>query len=194
MIVRVICEDFTQDQFILKPIIEAMFREIVKPRIKVEIVRDPALRGVGQATDWKNIEAILDRYRGMTDLFLLCVDRDGEEHRRSALNGLEKQAKAHFPGGLFLAENAWQELEVWLLAGHDTLPKEWKWAEIRAERDPKERYYRPFAQQNGVLNQPAQGRRTPAEQAAKNYARIRRLCREDIEALEKNIRAAFAAI
>lgn len=70
---------------------------------------------------------------------------------------IEAMLKAEFaPGCRFFAENAWQELEVWLLAGHD-LPREWSWQEIRQERDPKERYFVPFAKSRGYSMSRAEG-------------------------------------
>jgi hypothetical protein len=94
-------------------------------------------------------------------------------------------------GRRFLAENAWQEIEVWVLAGHD-LPNDWSWAAIRAERDVKEAYYQPFARSQGVFNSPGEGRRKLAEDAAKRYGRVRQLCPEDIRALEERIRGQVA--
>ena len=40
---------------------------------------------------------------------------------QAGINNLEKKAVAKLNGSdrIFLAENAWQELEVWTLAGHD---------------------------------------------------------------------------
>jgi hypothetical protein len=51
----------------------------------VRICTDPLLGGVVQALRWERIEEILDRYRGMVDLFLLRVDRDGEQAREHTL-------------------------------------------------------------------------------------------------------------
>ena len=190
MNVLVITEDFTQDQYIVKPIIEAMLAAVGKPRAKVEVCRDPRFQGVAQAMDWKRLTNVIDRYRGMVDLFILCVDRDNNPTRRAALDSLEAQAKAYAPDKIFLSENAWQELEVWLLAGHD-LPTTWNWQTIRAEEHPKENSYLPFAIQRKVHRQPAQGRSTLALEAAKRYDRIRQLCPEDIAVLEQRIRASL---
>ena len=94
----------------------------------------------------------------MFDLCLLCVDRDGDAHRRAKLANLENQAKNVIgEGRAFLAENAWQEVEVWLLMGHD-LPRKWDWRKIREEIHPKERYYQPFAESRGMLDLPDEGR------------------------------------
>jgi hypothetical protein len=125
----------------------------------------------------------------MINLFLLCVDRDGDPNRRTRLDYLEDQAKDLLkPGCLFLAENAWQELEVWALAGHK-LPASWSWRSLRSEPDPKESYFRPFAEQRGLLDEPGEGRQTLAREAAQNYGRLRQLCPEDIGRLEERIGA-----
>jgi hypothetical protein len=187
MNVFVIPEDFRKDQYILKPIIEAMLAAIGKPRANVRVCQDPLLGGVTEALKWERITEILERYRGMVQVFLLIVDRDGQDGRRMALNSLEAKALATLPADrIFLAENVWQEVEVWLLAGHD-LPKEWKWQEIRQDPNPKEVYFLPFAQKRGVTEGPGQGRKVLAREAAGNYTKIRSRCTEDFVALESRL-------
>jgi hypothetical protein len=188
MRVLVIPEDFRKDQYVLEPIIGAMMRELGRPQTKIRVCRDPLLGGIGQALRWERIEEILGRYQGMVDLFLLCVDRDGKEERRAVLDYLEQQAKdALSTDRLLLAENAWQEIEVWVLAGHD-LPAGWAWKSIRAEINLKEVYFLPFAKSRGLLEQPGEGRKTLAQEAARRYVRIRELCPEDVAVLEDRIR------
>jgi hypothetical protein len=186
MNVLIIPEDFRFDQFILKPIIKAMMTELGKPHANVRVCRDPLLGGVEQAMKWERIAEILDMY-GTIDLFLLIVDRDGKDGRRRGLDALEEQAAAELRSDRsFLAENAWQEVEVWLLAGHK-LPKEWQWKEIREERDPKELYFEPYASQRGLLHKLGRGRKALGREAAKRYSRIRQLCPE-VAGLEEKIR------
>lgn len=187
MNVLVIPEDFRKDQYILKPIIQAMLAACGRPHARVEVCKDPVLGGVEAALRWEYIREILDRYRGMVDLFVLCVDRDGVVRRKQRLDELEANGAAELlPDRVLLAENAWQELEVWALAGHD-MPAEWSWREIRQEIHPKERYYIPFAQMRDVLNEPAEGRRLLSVEAARRYDRIRQLCPEDVGSLEQRI-------
>lgn len=187
MNVLVIPEDFRKDQYILKPIVEAMLAQAGKPRARVRVLTDPLLGGISQALNKERIREIVDRYRGMTHLFLLCVDRDGNAGRREALDELERFAASLLPGGrFFLAENAWQELEVWALAGID-LPAEWKWSEVRTEIHPKERFFEPIARERGLHEEPGGGRKTIALEAARRYSRIRQLCPEDICSLETRI-------
>jgi hypothetical protein len=183
----IITEDFTFDQHILRPLAQAMFRHLQKPRAKVDICYQPRLGGVDRATDWQEIKLILDRY-GMIDLFLLCVDRDGNENRRQVLDNLEERAN-HFLGGnrIFLAENAWQEVEVWALAGHE-LPGDWNWQEIREDDHPKERYFLPWAEQRGLADDLEKTYRVLGQEAAGRYGRIRQLCPE-LAQLESRINA-----
>jgi hypothetical protein len=182
----VIPEDFRKDQYMLQPIIDAMMRS--KGKIAhVRVCQDPLLGGISQALKWERIKEIIERYKGMVDLFLLCVDRDGEVNRKKALDNLEYKAQGMLPNDrLFLAENAWQEIEVWVLAGHD-LPVDWVWKDVRAEISPKEIYFLPLAQQRNLLNEPGEGRKTLAQEAVRRYPRICQLCPEIAE-LESRIR------
>lgn len=185
MNVLIIPEDFRKDQYMLRPLIEAMLRAIGR-NAKIRVCTDPRLGGIHQALRWDRIEEIIDRYRGMVDLFLLCIDRDGDPNRRQSLDNIEQNATNILPPDkLFLAEHAWQEIEVWVLAGHQ-LPAKWVWQTIQAEIHPKEVYFLPFAEHRNLLNEPGEGRKTLAQEAARRYSRIRQLCPE-VAALEARI-------
>jgi hypothetical protein len=189
--VLIIPEDFRKDQFILRPVIVRMLKHI-GVRAKVEMCWT-RLAGVGEALKWDRISEILDDNRNMVDLFLLIVDRDCKESRRQRLDNIEAKAKKFFgeARSCLIAENAWQEVEVWVLAGMPDLPREWAWAEVRAECDPKETYYDPFAEQRGVCFAAAEGRDVLGKEAAANYKRVRALCPDDIQNLETRIRLAL---
>ncbi|NEQ73407.1 MAG: hypothetical protein F6K23_10195 [Okeania sp. SIO2C9] len=190
MNVLVIPEDFRKDQYMLKPIITAMIKAVKKRSgsIKVRICQNPLLGGISEALKWENIETIINQYP-MVDLFLLCVDRDGKEGHKVALDKIEKQATEILGDRqLFLAENAWQEIEVWVLAGLKDLPREYNWQEIRQEINPKEIYFLPLLQQKKLLDSVGEGRKELAKEAAQQYDRIRQLCSEDIGNLESRIK------
>jgi hypothetical protein len=191
--VLVIPEDFVKDQFVLLPLIEAMMRALGNPRADVRICHNPRLRGFADALRWERIADILARYPTI-DLLLLCIDRDGDANRRTALDNLEKRAASVLKAGrALLAEHAWQEVEVWVLAGHD-LPSRWSWAAVRQEPNPKERYFQPYAALRGLDKEPDGGRTRLAQEAARRYDRIRQLCSEDIGALEERVRAWMGAV
>jgi hypothetical protein len=185
--VLVIPEDFRKDQYVLGPLVRRLFDEIGKPRARVEICSDPVMGGISQALDWDRIDEVIDMYP-IVHVFLLLVDRDGNIGRRDALDRLETQAIEKLPHAkTLIGENAWQEIEVWALAGQD-LPTEWNWQEIRAEINPKETYFEPLARQRGLTDEPGEGRTTMGREAAQNYARVRSRCKEDIQALETRLR------
>ncbi len=166
MNVYIIPEDFRKDQYVVAPIVKRMLAEAGKPNANVRVCFDPLLGGISEATKWERIREILDRYRGMVRVFLLLVDRDGVDGRRQSLDGLETKAADELGDGKVLfAENAWQEIEVWALAGQE-LPKDWNWQEIRREIHPKETYFEPHAESRGLTNEPGQGRRTMGREAA----------------------------
>ncbi|NTW01908.1 MAG: hypothetical protein HGA19_11565 [Oscillochloris sp.] len=189
MRVLIIAEDPTQDYLILEPVITAMLRSIGRAAT-IRICRDPHFQGVNTVLKKESLEAILRRYQGMVDLFLLCVDRDGEEGRRAQLDAREQHCSELLAGQrrTLIAEHAWQEVEVWALAGCLDLPNDWSWKAIRAERDPKEAYFDPYVQMRSLANTPGTGRQTLGRQAGQRYDRLRQICPEDIVALEERVR------
>ena len=185
MNVLVIPEDFRKDQYILKPIIGRLFRSAGRPRASVRVCQDPLLGGVTEAMKPDRLAEIFERYDGMTDIFILCVDRDGDTHRRTALARLEERFGN---GRVFLAENAWEELEAWILAGVD-LPADWRWADVRVEVHVKEEYFDVLAARRGVADHPGGGRKLLAEEAGRRINAIRQKCPEDFDALARRIEA-----
>ena len=185
MRVLIIPEDFRNDQYMLKPIFDRLFRSIGKPTARIRVCQDPRLGGIGEAMKPERIAEIVDRYDAMTDVFILCVDRDGVEERRGRLDRLEVRFGDE---RIFYAENAWEELETWVLAGLD-LPATWRWADVRAEVSVKERYFDVLAKRRRVLDAPGAGRKPLAEEAARQIRAIRQKCPEDFDALARRVEA-----
>jgi hypothetical protein len=134
--VLVIPEDPSLDQYILKPVVERIFSDLGRsPRVTV--LSNPRLRGVAEALDSSILADVVITYP-MNDLFLVIVDRDGDESRAGVANAREREHQDR----LFVCL-AIEEIEVWMLAIHrDTLPAPWR--EIRAEINPKVRFAEPF--------------------------------------------------
>jgi hypothetical protein len=171
--VLVIPEDFRKDQYMLRPLIRAMFEFVNKPNAKIEICTDPLLGGVTEVLKWNRIDEVIEMYP-MIDIFLVCIDRDGLSGRRDSMNSIENlaQAKLGNTKRVLFAENAWQEIETWILGGLD-LPSEWSWSDIRNEVQVKEKYFIPLSESRGLLDSPAEGRGVLAEEAAGKYKSIR---------------------
>ncbi len=187
MRVLIIPEDFRNDQYILKPIFLRLFQSIGRPRVRVDVCRDPLLGGVGEALKSERIAEVVRMHGGMTDIFILCIDRDGKEGRRQSLNQLQKKFDN---GQTFLAENAWEEIETWLLAGLD-LPANWNWRTVRAEVQVKETYFEPLAVQRGLSDALGGGRKHLGEEASRRIDAIRQKCPDDFDALAQRLEAAI---
>ena len=87
--------------------------------------------------------------------------------------GLPDRIEGAFRNGYkFFAENAWEEIETWVLAGLD-LPGSWRWADVRAEVHVKETYFEPLAEQRGVGDGPGGCRKVLGREAARNIPAIR---------------------
>ena len=185
MNVLVIPEDFRHDQHILKPLFSRLFRDLGAASPRVRVCQDPLLGGVAEALKSERLREITAMYGGMVDVFILCVDRDGVPGRRKRLNQIESEFAAA-RAFAFFAENAWEELETWLLAGLD-LPTGWRWADVRAEGDVKERFYEVLAREREVSDGPGYGRKELGTEAARNLAAIRRKCPEDFDELARRI-------
>ena len=185
MNVLIIPEDFRKDQYILEPLFSRLMRTYHRTSAHILICRDPLLGGVREALKSERIAEILEKYEGMIDIFILCVDRDGIVGRRQRLDQLETE----FGNGLpFLAVNAWEELETWVLAGLD-LPSDWSWADVRSEVHVKETYFEPLATQQGLSDSADGGRKVLGEQASRRINAIRQKCPEDFGSLARRLDA-----
>ena len=188
MRVLVIPEDFRKDQYLLKPLFQRLFHELGRPAARVAVCQDPLLGGIGEALKPERLAEIFQRYDGMTDFFVLCVDRDGDVRRRGRLDRIEEEFGTR--GRTFFAENAWEELETWTLAGLQ-LPRDWRWSEVRAEVSVKERFFDVLARERGVADGPGGGRRRLGEEASRRIGAIRQKCPEDFGRLAGRMEAVL---
>lgn len=188
--VLVIPEDCHKDQHVLSPIMTRVVQAVI-PNARVKVCTDPRLRGVGQATKWEYIGPVVERYRGFIHLFVVVVDRDGNPDRQAKLDHLREQAAATLGGTekAFIGAQAWQEVEVWILAAMANLPRDWSWQAIREHPNPKETYFDPYARQRGLAEGVAGGRKALAREAASRYDRLRARSPEVAE-LEAHIKAS----
>ena len=189
MKVMIIPEDFRKDQYILKPLFSRLFKRLGAPPLEVYVCQDPLLGGIGEALKTEQLATIVEDQKGMMDIFILCVDRDGQEGRRRRLDQIE----AEFQGNcVFFAENAWEEIETWVLAGLN-LPSHWRWADVRGEVQVKEVYFDRLAEQRGVAGGRDGGRKTLGAEASRRIVAIRQKCREDFDFLAQRLESAVRA-
>ena len=178
MRVLLIPEDFRKDQYILKPIFERLFSNLGRPSARVRVCQEPLLGGDGEALKSERMAEIVEGYP-MVDIFILCVDRDGRLGRRQRLDHLEQEFGV---ARTFFAENGWEEIETWVLAGL-ALPNELSWEDVRAEVQVKELYFDPYVAQRGLADTPGGGRKPLGEEASRHIHTIRQKCPEDFDRL-----------
>jgi hypothetical protein len=187
--VLVIPEDFTKDEHVLKPIVERMLEDVGRPNATVLVCRDPNFGGIGEALKEERLRKdVLLRYP-MVHLFILLLDRDGNAGRELTVARLEATfaAELNNRGARFLAELARQEVEVFVLAGHE-LPDTWTWREIRADADVKNTFFRELVRLRGTEKLPHDGRKKLMAEAIQNWTRIKGRCPEDIGSLLAKLR------
>ena len=172
MKVLVIPEDPTLDQYVLKPVVEHIFRDL-KRSARVFVLQDPHLRGFSEALARKTIGRILDE-RPMIDLFLLIVDRDCVDGRQTQLDA--RVAQATDSGKSMLGCLAIEEVEVWALALHRSeLPR---WSDVRADCHPKEKYFDPLVREKKWQEGPGKGRASAMTALSGNWRSLKSLCPE----------------
>jgi hypothetical protein len=169
--VLIIPEDPTLDQYILKPIVERICADHGL-RARVDVLRDPHLRGVAQALD-RDIVAGIIRDNPMEDLLILMIDRDCD--RLGNTTKTATRLEEH-PDHL-LACLACQEVEVWMLALHREklgIP----WNEVRSDCDPKERFADPFIAAQGWSTEVGRGRKKAMRELGSAWKGLLQVCPE----------------
>lgn len=170
MKVLVIGEDPTHDQFILRPVVEAVLAA-ADLHARVEVLTDPPLGGIEDALDSRQLAAILQD-NPMIDLFLLIVDRDCDRKRNTS----RAHARANASSGRLIACVAWQEVEVWMLALHREHLTE-TWSTIRAHCDPKEAFVDRVLDHIGRSG-PGGGRKTAMRSLSGQWRTLVSICPE----------------
>ena len=120
------------------------------------------------------------RYR-MIDLFLILVDRDGDEGRTELAAEREREH-----GGRLCICLAIDEIEVWLLAPHrETLQS--AWSGVRADARPKESFAEPFLAKHAPKGSPGRGRAWAMRALdRKTWPSLLKLCAE-LDALKQKL-------
>jgi hypothetical protein len=186
--IAIACENPRYDQYIIRPVLEAVLRFLGKPRARVTVITDPA------ATSYENLLAqacdILKRYAPVADAVIFIADtdcEDGSAGRRNKALRLRNAVAACDDPSKAITLTALQEVEVWALWGvRDGIDA--SWAAIRAECNPKEVYFEPLLTQDDQ-QQPDGGRaRLMAQSLSSGWTSLRTGCQE-LQELEDGLRA-----
>lgn len=170
--VLVIPEDPQQNGYILKPLVKAIMRDAGKQAAKVDVLKDPRLRGYDHAV--RTIRSdVLEPYRFKKKLWLFFPDADkaGDE----AMRDLEKHADEK--GITLLCCAAQPEVEIYACAAFRKHMKiEWKQA--RQHDRMKEEIFEPLLKKHGDPRQPGKGRGLMVGRSLENLRLLFDLCPE----------------
>ncbi len=177
MKVLIIPENPRLDQYVLKPIVTAIFKDLERVA-RVDVLQDPRLQSVNQALDPKTLAGVIAS-NPQRDLLLLLLDRDCEEFRIERIKAREQEALSM--NRLLIGSLAFEEVEMWALAVYDG-PLPHSWQEMRRECHPKELFFEPLVTQLELENTVGRGRkRLMSSFTAKEHSRLLQLCPEVAE-------------
>jgi hypothetical protein len=191
--VTLVCEDHTNDQYIVKPIVQAALTEAGRPSAKIHIVTSPQLRG------WDSVKreacALMRRYGPFADLVVFAVDLDCQDGRKGASNkpsqlrGVLGRCDMETDKALLLF--ARQEVEVWALWGVRSRLGA-SWSDVRDHCDPKDTYFVPIMSSLGEKG-PGGGRRELVSQSlGKGWRSLAQGCPE-LQILADEVRDRLSA-
>ncbi|MDP8240078.1 MAG: hypothetical protein P9X24_13395 [Candidatus Hatepunaea meridiana] len=182
--VKVIPEDPTYNGYILQPLVSRIMRACNKPNARVSVLSNPKAKGYEHIKSLL-VDQIMDGYSHF-DLLLFLPDADGKD-RSSEFVRLEDIAEKK--GVRLLCCAAKEEIEIWLLAGHQDKLSE-SWFDIRSDVSVKENVFDPFLAEYGDSRRAGGGRDILIGETLRNYNGLKERCPE-LKDLEERIQDVF---
>lgn len=169
--VLVIPEDPQQNGHILKPLVQAIMRDVGRQRAGVKLLTQPRVRGYDQAV--KAIRDELPAKYGFMDLWLFFPDVD--KANKDAMRNLETHAAAK--GITLLCCAAQPEVEIYGSVGYRDDIRE-AWEKVRQHPRMKEEVFDPLLARHGDPRRPGAGRDSMIDRSLRNLPLLFRLCPE----------------
>ena len=173
--VLVIPEDATYNGYVVKPLVERIFREVGTARAQVNVCRAPAVHG--KDTVRGLLPEILDRHPHI-DLFVYFQDSD-HQPTDGAFQHLERIAAQ--VGRRLICVAAHPELEIYPLSSvRDETQAELGigWTDLRNHHRLKEECFEVMAERLRLASGPGKGRQALMQQALQNYRGLEAICDE----------------
>ena len=169
--VLVIPEDPLQNGHILKPLVQAIMRDVGRPNAKVKMLTRPRVRGYDHAV--RTIRDALHASYGFMDLWLFFPDAD--KASRASMRNLETHVAAE--GITLLCCAAQPEVEIYACAGFRNDVQE-AWEDVRRHPRMKEEVFDPLLARHGDPGRPGAGRDLMIAKSLGNLALLYQLCPE----------------
>jgi hypothetical protein len=183
--VLVVCEDPTHDQYIVKPVLQRLLKD-VRPAASVEVLPDARLGGIDDLL--RELPAIVaDNWK--LDLFVVIADRDGDR-RNNTTRTQDAAARATAGGGKpVVACCAVEEVETWMLALYRNEVGA-LWTTVRADCDVKDRAEAFLKRKE--FGGPGRGRKAAMRALSGQWQGLLQLC-DEIGVLRDRIAAALVS-
>ena len=186
--VLVIPEDFTKDEHILLPLVRKVLADAGKPNASVTVCRKPNFQGIDGALNYERVRDEVVLRNGMTNLFILFIDRDARAGREAAVANLRTRIQTDLKANQnFVGVVARQEVEIFPIAGHE-LSQSWSWRAIREDGDVKNTFFIQLAEREDTIKFLHQGRKQLMAAAMRNWSRIKSRCPEETTGLTQAIK------
>ena len=169
--VLVIPEDPQQNGHILRPLAQAIMRDVGRPSAKVKLLTQPRVRGYDHAV--RTIRDALQASYGFMDLWLFFPDAD--RAGRDAMRNLESHVAAERVTLLCCA--AQPEVEIYACAGFRNEVQE-AWEHVRRHPRMKEEVFDPLLARHGDAGRPGAGIDLMIDRSLGNLPLLYRLCPE----------------
>lgn len=177
MKILIIPENQTYDRHIVKPVLERILDDLGS-RATISVLDDRRIDGWTQATSEELLADVMSVFP-MVNLFVLVIDRDCDGPSRDGI----LQARETKFGKKLVAIAAIEELETWMLAIQQRLPK--PWGTVRLSCSPKEEFALPFLENAGWSSGVGGGYKRAIREITGSWRSLKSRCPEIVQLSEK---------
>lgn len=189
--VAILCEDHTNDQYILQPIVTAALRHIGVPRPQVTPITNPRMTGFVSLL--QNLCDVITRYHNTVGAVVVCFDIDGEDGQEGRADKAARVRHAlqscTAPTENVVLLGSVMEAEVYALWGARANLSD-SWTQVRSERDPKEAYFDTLIRREDLLTSDGGRDRLTKASLSAGWASVSGGCPE-LGALAQDLRAVL---
>ena len=140
--IAIVYEDHTNDRYLIEPLVAAAAKDVGKPSARISSITNPRVTGFSQLL--KLLCSVVHRYYNTVDVIIVVFDVDCEDGSKGRSDKVKRVTDAlktcEVDTSSVVVLPAHQEVEVYALWDcRATLGV--SWAQVRAECDPKERFF-----------------------------------------------------
>ena len=171
--VLVIPEDPTNNGYILQPLLKAILAEAGKPQAKIDVLKNPHLKGYDQAVTAIKTPSILEQKYKFWNLWIFMPDRDRASE--GAMRELERDLATRQVN--LLCCPAEPEVEIYACVAYRR-DLDAAWEKVRVSKRMKEDHFDPLLMKHGDKQGAGEGRKLMIQESLKSMRTLYQLCPE----------------